>query len=105
MNYNGLMQKVDSLSQEERNHFLLTSLCFGDVLTVELAILIGGNIKMYSNYPLKRAIEKNWPSVVQLLIDEGIDVTEDNNSALKLAQKHHREEIISILKKAISNVE
>ncbi len=100
MNLSRLIKRLESLSQEERNQFLLNSLCYGDIISIEIAILAGGDIGMYSNYPLKRAIEKNWPGIVQLLVDEGIDVTANNNAALKLAYQRSRKEIIPILEKA-----
>ena len=104
MNLSRLIKRLESLSQEERNEFLLNSLCYGDIISMEVAILAGGNISMYSNYPLRRAIEKNWPSIVQLLIDEGIDVTANNNQALELAYQQKNEEIISILERAGAHI-
>ena len=59
MNLNRLIKKLESLSQKERNQFLLNSLCYDDIVSIEIAILAGGDISMYSNYPLKRALYRS----------------------------------------------
>ena len=101
MNSVKLAKKFASLTQEQRDHFLLNALSNGDLLTIEIAILSGANLEMYRNYPLKRAIEKDWPEIVQMLVDEGVDVTQNYNEALELAhQLTGRDEIIKILERA-----
>ena len=64
---------------------------------LEKLIEEGADVTVDNNYCIKRAVDSDCFKITKILIEAGADVTVDNNYCLKMARKNGNEEIANLL--------
>ena len=70
---------------------------YGDTKIVELLIDNGADVTVNNNYPIRIASKKGYTKIVKLLIDAGADVTADNNYPIRVASEYGHTDVVKLL--------